>query len=549
MSIECIVIGFNDEKMEAIVKRTGNYQERSASNNHMLSRSAICEGKYLKFSELVNRSISTSMGVQCDLSVYRMPNMAVHYLADYLNKRGVETARVNNFNHDKEKLKLLLKNERPLCVGISSTCQVDPVPIREVIEFIRRYNKDTRVIVGGPFINSINYEYTTAQKNFILRKIGADIYIHERQGQKALLEVCLALRDKNSNISLIPNIIFEKDRKYIHTEKRAENISLDEDPVKEMTFYPEYPKPSVYVQTALSCSLHCAFCRYPILGGDQMLMSLKSIEENFNYLKQCKVKYLVFIDDSLNIPLERFKAILKIMIKNKYNFKWFSFFRISHSDKETYELMKQSGCTGVILGVESGNNTILKNMDKQVTAEKLRWGIEQLHKNHIISYASVMIGFPGETEETVKDTINFIRETKPTFYDLQTWFYEKSVPIAKEKDYYRLEGYGYSWKHKDMDSLRASEIVSNTIQEISESRFMPSLSFNLWSLGYYLSQGAKVEEFFTFCDIFRKLINAKLTDVDAEYDSNMKKLMHVFENNTDLRANLSMRNLPEYIDK
>lgn len=261
------------------------------------------------------------------------------------------------------------------------------------------------------------------------------------------------------------------------------------------------------------------------------------------------MKYLVFIDDSLNIPLDRFKEMLRMMIKNKYDFRWFSFFRISHSDEETYELMKQSGCTGVILGVESGNNTILKNMDKQVTVEKLKWGIEQLHKNHIISYASLMIGFPGETEETVIDTINFIRETKPTFYDLQVWFYEKSVPIAKEKNYYRLEGYGYSWKHKDMDSLRASEIVTNTIQEITESRFMPSLSFNLWSLGYYLSQGAKVEEFLVFCDIFRKLINAKLTDVDAEYVSNVNKLMHVFENNADLRTNLSMRNLPKFIDE
>ena len=100
-----------------------------------------------------------------------------------------------------------------------------------------------------------------------------------------------------------------------------------------------------------------------------------------------------------------------------------------------------------------------------------------------------------------------------------------------------------------MDSLRASEIVTNTIQEITESRFMPSLSFNLWSLGYYLSQGAKVEEFLVFCDIFRKLINAKLTDVDAEYVSNVNKLMHVFENNADLRTNLSMRNLPKFVDE
>lgn len=316
---------------------------------------------------------------------------------------------------------------------------------------------------------------------------------------------------------------------------------MDIDPIKEFTFYENHIKPPVYVRTAISCALKCAFCRYPILGGELMYMELESIEMNLDYIYSLGVKYLVFVDDSLNIPIERFKSLLRLMIRKKYNFRWCSFFRISHSDVETYELMEESGCLGVILGIESGNNTILKNMDKQVTREKFLFGMEQLRKHNIISYASCVIGFPGETLETARETLQFIEEAKPVFYDLQTWFYEGAVPIAKEKDYYQLTGYGYDWSHKDMNSATAAKIVGEGIKTIKKSSFMPSLSFNLWSFAYYMSQGATLDEFLSFSNIFKEVIDYEKDEVDDTYKKNIKKLMMVFKDNQALYNNLKMR--------
>ena len=274
-----------------------------------------------------------------------------------------------------------------------------------------------------------------------------------------------------------------------------------------------------------------------------MYSSLASVEKNLNYIHSLGVKYVVFIDDSFNIPLERFKNLLRMMIRNQYHFQWFSFFRISHADDEAIALMEQSGCRGVILGVESGVDTILKNMDKRVTREKLAWGIKKLTEHNIISYASCMVGFPGETIETANKTIEFIQEARPTFYDLQCWFYENAVPISKEKEYHNLEGYGYAWSHNNMDSGTASEIVMDAIQKIDQSYFMPSLSFNLWSLAYFLSQGAELEEFFEFSRLFKKVISYERKDVDQTYKANINELMGVFKNNKKLYENLRMRNI------
>lgn len=541
--VDCVLIGFNDEAMETTLKRIEPYRNQGAAYEHMLSRSAIVDGKRMKYSELVKESISRSTGLSSDLSIYRMPNMAVHYLMHYLKKRGVSVEPINNYNFGKERLSEILSQTTPYFVGISSTCIVEAAPIREVVDFIRSINPKVTIVVGGPFINSINYEYPDKQQNYLLQRMGADIFVHERQGEKTVYQLYQAL-STGKDLSTVNNIIYmDKQTGVWHrTEKVPENISLDEDPVKELTFYQGHPLPPVYVRTAISCSLRCAFCRYPILGGELMYMSLESIEKNLDYIYSLGVRYITFIDDSLNIPLDRFKALLRLMIRKQYGFSWFSFFRISHSDEETYELMERSGCKGVILGVESGNNTILKNMDKQVTREKLLWGIQQLRKHHIISFVSCIIGFPGETDQTAQSTIQFIEEAEPDFYDLQCWFYENAVPISREKDYYQLSGYGYSWQHKDMSSQRAGEIVTEAIRNIKKSYFMPSLSFNLWSLGYYLSQGATVEEFQKFSYYFAKLIGCEKQDVDTEYQNNMDHLLHIFVNNTALYENLKQRN-------
>lgn len=539
--VDCILIGFNDEAMETTIKRIAPYKGKGAAYEHMLSRSAVVNGKRLKYSELIKESITQSTGMKCDLSIYRMPNMAVHYLMQYLDKRGIRVEPVNNYNFGKERIKYLLRNTSPKIVGISSTCIVEAAPIREEVDYIKSISPDVTVAVGGPFINSINYEYQNEQQDYLLQRMGADIYIHERQGEKALYNLCLEMKKAKPDLSAIPNIIYKQGNRFERTVKVPEDISLDEDPVKKLTFYENHVLPPVYVRTAISCQLQCAFCRYPILGGDVMYMGLDSLERNLDYIYSLGVRYVVFIDDSFNIPLDRFKDILRLMIRKKYGFKWCSFFRISHSDDETYELMERSGCLGVILGVESGNDTILKNMDKRVTREKLLWGIQSLNRHHIASYASVMIGFPGETLETAKESIRFIEEAKPTFYDLQCWFYENAVPIAQEKDYYQLEGYGYSWSHKDMDSTTAGDLVTEAILNIEDSNFMPSLSFNLWSYAYFLSQGATYGEFVRFSKIFKKVVAREKAGVDAEYENNIYDLLHVFRGNKALYDNLKMR--------
>ena len=100
-------------------------------------------------------------------------------------------------------------------------------------------------------------------------------------------------------------------------------------------------------------------------SGDQRVeKELQQIQERSN------VRNLVFIDDTFNVPADRFKEILRMMIRNQFTFRWYSYLRCNIMDEELCDLMARSNCGGVFLGIESGDPDVLKIMKKVATPEQ-----------------------------------------------------------------------------------------------------------------------------------------------------------------------------------
>ena len=208
-------------------------------------------------------------------------------------------------------------------------------------------------------------------------------------------------------------------------------------------------------------------------------MDLDRLEAELDSMRALNdVQNVVFIDDTFNVPLPRFKDICRLMIKKNYQFNWFSYFRCGNSDKEAVELMAESGCKGVFLGIESGSQQILKNMNKAVTVEKYIKGVELLHRYNILTFDSFIIGFPGETRETVDETIAFIKESRPDYYRAQLWYCEPGTPIEHQRERYGITGDGFVWSHATMDSLDAMDHIDRLFLTINESVWLPQWSFD-----------------------------------------------------------------------
>jgi p-methyltransferase len=225
------------------------------------------------------------------------------------------------------------------------------------------------------------------------------------------------------------------------------------------------------------------------------------------------VRNLVFIDDTFNVPFPRFKEICRLMIKNKYPFNWFSYFRCSNSDEEAIALMAESGCKGVFLGIESGSPTILKNMNKSATIEKYAKGIEWLRQYGIMTFGSFIVGFPGETDETVQETVDFIRETKPDYYRAQMWYCEPGTPIQNQRAEYDINGQGFVWNHRTMDSLEAMDHIDKMFLTIKESLWLPQWSFDFWTIPYLIGKGISLELFRELMQSAHQMLTLEIASV------------------------------------
>jgi len=228
-----------------------------------------------------------------------------------------------------------------------------------------------------------------------------------------------------------------------------------------------------------------------------------------------------------------------MMIKNDFDFSWYSFFRCAAArDTETYDLLAKSGCRAVFLGIESGDQGVLDNMSKVATLDRYRRGIDELHSRGVTTFGAFISGFPGETWESVDNTISFIKEAKPTFYRVEPFWYNHRSPIHADAEKYELAGQAYEWKHKSMDISGACDAMDAIFASVTDSLWMPLYNFDFWSVPYLLGKGLQMQQVVDFHTLGRDLM--RLND-QATWDGQAQATSAVTDKAmTELFASVSM---------
>src|SRR5689334_7058325 len=496
-ALDCLVIGYNEPPLDRYANLISQYGKYSEAYRDLKLSFVEIGGQKLNYVDLLNyvtRLAGRSGREPNGSAEYKsgdIPTLAAVYLTNFLRRSGFRADYVNLFQHEKEKLIEYLA-AKPLCIAITTTLYVLNLPAKEIVEFIREHDRDVRIIIGGPLIANHARNYRSPERDPVRKQgvrinkdeendgfiaalddLGADIYVIEGQGEWTLSQVVSCLK-YNGALSSVPNIIYFADGNYEITRMMPENNSLEENFINWYDFRDENLGRTIQTRTARSCAFKCSFCNYPTRAGALTLASLDTIEKELDSIRELgDVENVVFIDDTFNVPFPRFKDICRLMIKKNYGFNWFSYFRCSNSDEEAFELMARSNCKGVFLGIESGSPRILENMNKAATVEKYAKGIEQLRKQNILTFGSFIIGFPGETEQTVNETKAFIRATKPDYYRAQLWYCEPGTPIFHQREKYGIEGEGFTWNHDTMESMEAMDHIEKMFLTVNETLWLP----------------------------------------------------------------------------
>lgn len=434
------------------------------------------------------------------------------YLGTFLHRRGYTFDYINLFQFEKEQLKQKLASDDLLLVAITTTLYVIPYPITEIVSFIRKCNPRVKIIVGGPFVGNQTLHQDRATVDLLFKHLGADIYVDCSEGEQALVAVLSTLKAGHSlSAARIPNVAYRNGNGFDIGVKQDESNPLEENTVDYGLFPVRDIGQFVSIRTAKSCPFACAFCGFPERGGAYQYLSVELVEKELNALRDLgTVTTVTILDDTFNVPKGRFKEILRMMIRNKYPFKWNSFYRCDHGDKEAIELMAEAGCEGVFLGVESGSAPILKAMNKSARPEHYYEAIPSLKKVGIETYASLVIGFPGETYNTVEETMQFIETAAPDFYRAQLWYADPATPIMRECDKYEIRGSGFKWSHRTMNCHEASDLVEKMFLAIENSIWMPQSGFEQWSTYYLQRRGMTMDQVKTFVKGFNAAIRENL---------------------------------------
>ncbi|MCI0486638.1 MAG: PhpK family radical SAM P-methyltransferase [Blastocatellia bacterium] len=531
--LDCIIIGHNDldfRLVEDDLKKTDNY---CGAYKDLKANSVNLRGERMTYMNLLNRTLKTATGKEPNLHMGTLPHLGAIVLKNFLDKRRFATEIINSFNFDRDRLADLLASS-PRAVAITTTLYVENTPIIEIVDFIRRHNPETKIIVGGPHIFNLCSTQEQRSLEFICQMIGADIYIFDSQGELTLSLVLEELRRGNSeDLSHVPNLIYTSDNKTFHTTKQViEDNPIDESSIDWKLFDVEFYTPTVQIRTARSCAFSCSFCKYPAMAGPLNLISLDVIERELRHLDSSGVKNLVFIDDTFNVPFPRFKDICRMMIRNEFSFDWYSFFRCSNADDEAFDLMEKSRCKGVFLGIESGDQTILKDMNKFSSVDRYKYGIGRLKERGITTFASIIVGFPGETEASVRNTMDFLEETSPDFYRAELYYHYVNVPIHQQAEKFGIRGAGYSWKHNTMDWKQAVGLAHTMYKTIKGPSVLPGYMFDFWAIPYLTGKGFTVGQIKDFTRIAQEIMVEGLDDTVPDTQDQERRLVALFQRAT-----------------
>ncbi len=499
MQLDLVIVGYNDSDFHVHFKNVEKYQRLSGAYRRLVANTSLFYDERLPHMELLGRMLKKARGGDWNLNVATLPNPAVYYLKSYVHKRGFNSEIVNFYNHEKKKLASLLENG-PLAVALTTTFYVEPDPVIEMVKFIRSVNPNVQIIVGGTFIYNLCEFVEPKARDRILDRMGADIYVFEPQGEKTLCSLLSVLKEGEGNdLSQIPNLVYPSTNGiYRVTERQTENNSLVENGVNWSLFDPKHFTPSIQTRTAINCAFKCSFCSYHVFAGKSSLAPVEVIEKEFRQLKSAGVRRVSIIDDTFNVPLPRFKEICRMMIRNQFDFEWFSYFRCANADEEAFDLLAESGCKAVHIGLESGDQGVLRNMNKKVKVEAYSTGIREINKRGIKTLASIIVGFPGETKLSIQNTIDLLKDSPPTFWHPELFFYDVCAPIKDSAAEHGLTGLRYSWTHNTMKWQEACDHLDEMVGSITDSLLVPDHGFGIWAIPYLLDQGLSMDQIVGF---------------------------------------------------
>jgi radical SAM superfamily enzyme YgiQ (UPF0313 family) len=358
------------------------------------------------------------------------PHLGLAYLAAVSEARG-DTVSVFDMDVEEVELERHLADFRPDIVGVTANTP----QVKQAWRVARTVKEQlgVPVVLGGPHVSALPKE--SAERPEV------DAVV-EGEGEATWVELCTTVervrlgegRDDHAlreAFRAVQGIHFrDSDGEIIATPERPAIADLDGMPwpayhLFKMERYTNL-QPTVdhvngqfsfSVLTSRGCPYRCTFCSQSIMPQKWRSRSPESVLAEWKHLaNDLGAQEIGILDDSANIKVKRIHQICNLLIDNKLNHVPWIFvngIRANLSDEFTLGLMKRAGCKRTAFGVETGDPRILESVDKRLTLDQVRAAFKAAKRVGLETIGFFIIGLPGETEESMNNTIKFACELDP----------------------------------------------------------------------------------------------------------------------------------------
>jgi len=241
-----------------------------------------------------------------------------------------------------------------------------------------------------------------------------------REGETTFIELLNKLQTKTSFNNILGITFRNKEGKIISNPDRPFLEDLDALPFPAHHLLPldalkRMGKVLFPLITSRGCVYWCDFCStVRMFGRGYRMRSPKNVVDEMEMIhNKYGVNQVTFYDDTFTVNRERVMKICEELHARKLDLIWDCGTRVDMVDRELLKTMHDAGCIAVWLGVESGSEAILDAMNKRIKLDQTRLAYKTAHEVGLMTIANAVLGFPGETEQTARETINFIKELNP----------------------------------------------------------------------------------------------------------------------------------------
>ncbi len=340
---------------------------------------------------------------------FNSPPLGLAYIAAVLEQAGhrvtltdcaVEGMRLTD-------LTVLARQLWPDLVGVTSTTPYWD-QAQATGQLLRRVLPDRPFVIGGPHLNS-NPELLLDNPEFSLGVRG--------EGEYPMLEIVAAL-ESGADPAEVPGVVSAREGELFFAETRPPISNLDALPFPARHLLPihryrplpndEYALPKTAAITSRGCPFQCSFCakhthgsRYRAYSPARVIAELHHLEDRYG------IRDIAFVDSTFMPTRKRILAILDAMEADPPRASWTCSCRANVLDEDIVRRMRAMGCWRVRIGIESGNEGVLKSIRKGVTKQQCDYAVRTAAAAGLQVKAFFMVGHVHDTPETVEETIRF----------------------------------------------------------------------------------------------------------------------------------------------